>query len=284
VLPITTTKVIFSMPHSLSSLGSTKSISTSRPCGRRSPICRTTSGLSLAQVAALQGVQFSIADLGHRGYLGLAFDSRWIQLDANAAGYGWSLDLARGPAAGQVDLMSAVMHELGHVLGYQHVDDIHDVMFSSLSPGIRPNLLAPVSSVASHSLLPSSLSRLTTGGTTLPASGSSSLTPSASQLLMPSLHSLSNGSHVSSSSPFTGHDRLFSRLGEEITLLPNRLTPRVDVMDKRRVTSELTSDRRVSRVTRYHADAFDSWDPSEETIASDVLEILGRAHKGESTD
>jgi titin len=115
------------------------------------------SGLSDQELAALSAVSFAIADLPG-ATLGLS-NGHMITLDINAAGYGWFFDptplvdeefLAGDsfglqsrpeyPAAQQMDLLSAVMHELGHVLGY---DDHHsashldDVMSAILQPGIR---------------------------------------------------------------------------------------------------------------------------------------------------
>ena len=54
----------------------------------------------------------------------------------DAAGYGWSGDISSATAAGRVDLLSVVTHELGHVLGYDH-DDPFDVMGATLSLGVR---------------------------------------------------------------------------------------------------------------------------------------------------
>ena len=79
-----------------------------------------------------------------------------IQLDVDAAGYGWFIDTTPGndrefslqlsptefaapvdsAAAGHVDLLTVVMHELGHVLGHGH-DSTGSVMDSSLPLGRR---------------------------------------------------------------------------------------------------------------------------------------------------
>jgi len=81
--------------------------------------------------------------------------SRTILIDPNAAGFGWFVDrtpradeeftgsanmgnlvaFAGGPAAGRMDLLTVVMHELAHVLGYDHSDS--GLMRPTLEPGIR---------------------------------------------------------------------------------------------------------------------------------------------------
>ena len=80
-----------------------------------------------------------------------------LVLDVNAAGWDWFVDttpakdeeflrdvdgtlLARhgGPAAGAVDLLSVLAHELGHLRGLGHVHgDSHNVMAPTLSVGER---------------------------------------------------------------------------------------------------------------------------------------------------
>ena len=56
-----------------------------------------------------------------------------VWIDRNAAGHGWSF-APGGGLDGRVDLLSAVTHELGHVLEH---DDDYDVMQASLTPGLR---------------------------------------------------------------------------------------------------------------------------------------------------
>jgi hypothetical protein len=79
-----------------------------------------------------------------------------IYIDINAAGHGWFVDATprqdsefarrRGhelhagpnsPAAGEVDLLTALSHELGHRLGLQHSDRAGDVMNNELGAGTR---------------------------------------------------------------------------------------------------------------------------------------------------
>ena len=97
------------------------------------------SALSAAQLALLNSATISIADLAD-GYLALTTGTT-ITLDIDAAGYGWFIDQTpllseeftpsavshqlsanlEGPAAGKIDLLTVLMHELGHVMGLGHV-------------------------------------------------------------------------------------------------------------------------------------------------------------------
>ena len=76
-----------------------------------------------------------------------------IWLDRDAAGQSWYVDptpsddvefaLAGGLDAERIDLLTVLMHELGHELGYVHSETEGDIMHAVLSPGIRksPNPL-----------------------------------------------------------------------------------------------------------------------------------------------
>jgi len=108
-----------------------------------------------AQVAAaLSKVGLALADLP-AGMLGMVSGST-IFVDSNAAGFGWFVDLTPGgdlefgatdpsgalaaldggPAAGRMDLLTVVMHEMGHYLGEGHHDEL-DLMHDTLSAGAR---------------------------------------------------------------------------------------------------------------------------------------------------
>jgi hypothetical protein len=90
-------------------------------------------GLDSAGVAVLDSLQISLGDLP-TGWLG-AYVSGSIVLDPTAAGDGWSADTTAPPAAGQVDALTVVMHEMGHALGLP--DEAVGVMAESLAPGTR---------------------------------------------------------------------------------------------------------------------------------------------------
>jgi hypothetical protein len=121
--------------------------------GQAVDIWSATPGVAWHQQAILQSVDVQISDLpGAR--LGQAFGST-ITLDVNAAGWGWFVDptpwddnefVSEGDsglltadndstAEGRIDLLTAVMHELGHVLGERHGED--GVMQATLELGTR---------------------------------------------------------------------------------------------------------------------------------------------------
>jgi hypothetical protein len=72
-------------------------------------------GLDTSDLQILRDVQVRLAPLGG-SVLGLAYSTRDIVLDSNAAGHTWSTELS----GDGVDLISVVTHELGHLLGMDH--------------------------------------------------------------------------------------------------------------------------------------------------------------------
>ena len=108
-------------------------------------------------LTTMAGITIQVADLPG-GLLGEAI-GKTILIDRDAAGYGWFVDptpaddsefsnvlgphelTARNgsPAAERVDLLTTVMHEMGHVLGYEHSDSL-DLMYPTLPLGTRRSL------------------------------------------------------------------------------------------------------------------------------------------------
>lgn len=94
--------------------------------------------------SSLNDVTIGIADLGGTT-LGLAF-GHTITLDDNAAGWGWFVDatpnndseftkVGNQGEQQRIDLLTVVMHELGHLLGRDH--DADGVMADTLAAGMR---------------------------------------------------------------------------------------------------------------------------------------------------
>jgi len=102
----------------------------------------------------LKHTKIGIADLSG-GLLGITTGDS-ILIDRDAAGWGWFVDatpsaddeFALGRATdgssahNHVDLLTTVLHELGHILGLMHSDDASDVMADSLDPRKRKLLIA----------------------------------------------------------------------------------------------------------------------------------------------
>src|SRR5262249_44590790 len=91
-------------------------------------------------------IHIQIADLGG-ATLGLADESHHtIWLDDNAAGWGWFVDKTPRDNSefttpgnqgeqNRMDLLSVLMHEMGHLLGHEHKEG--GVMSETLAPGQR---------------------------------------------------------------------------------------------------------------------------------------------------
>ncbi|MAC54339.1 MAG: hypothetical protein CME31_17505, partial [Gimesia sp.] len=113
-----------------------------------------STGLSETQISLLESVSFVLADLPD-AMLGAATTTT-ILIDVNAAGYGWFVDdtpfdnsefsldasgelvAGTGSAAyGQMDLLTVMLHEMGHTLGYEHDDDGDSLMSDALDASER---------------------------------------------------------------------------------------------------------------------------------------------------
>jgi hypothetical protein len=94
-------------------------------------------GLSASQLALLQGAQFEVTNLPS-GWLGESLGNV-VLIDATADGYGWFMDPTASPSANQVDLLTVVMHEMGHALGLPDITTpgSTDLMAQALAAGIR---------------------------------------------------------------------------------------------------------------------------------------------------
>ncbi len=95
------------------------------------------------------------------GYLGLAWGQS-LTLDVNANGAGWFVDSTpwdhsefvglQAAAGQQMDLLTVVSHEIGHLLGAVHSDNGSDLMAATLPVGTRR--LPGVGSVVGSPLVP----------------------------------------------------------------------------------------------------------------------------------
>ena len=115
-----------------------------RPIVRAAVARWEATGLTAAQRNELEHVDVRIADLAP-GYLGMTGDNT-IWIDTDAAGWGWFVDATPWDDSefatpgnqgeqNRVDLLSALMHEMGHKLGSDHHAD--GLMAESLAAGTR---------------------------------------------------------------------------------------------------------------------------------------------------
>jgi hypothetical protein len=108
-------------------------------------------GVSPARFAHVRFVITTRLPVGEIGYT----DGHTIYIDATAAGFGWytgrggtafeasGIALAGGPAAGRMDLLTVVMHELGHTVGLPDgcaCGAATKLMHATLAAGVRRSL------------------------------------------------------------------------------------------------------------------------------------------------
>ena len=91
-------------------------------------------GLNGAALAQLHTLSYSVTTLDG-GLLGETSGNN-VTLDATAQGHGWSESVS--PQSGQIDLVTALAHEMGHALGLpDQSTQPNDLMYESLLPGVR---------------------------------------------------------------------------------------------------------------------------------------------------
>ena len=89
------------------------------------------SGLTAGQVATLRAMAFGVTNLPGQELASTDMADHVILVDQQAAGRGWFIDLTpwedseyvQGQSPPGVDLLTVVMHEMGHALGYQDLDN-----------------------------------------------------------------------------------------------------------------------------------------------------------------
>jgi hypothetical protein len=113
-------------------------------------------GTDDARLQALQGLTVTIGDLPGAALAQVSGNT--IVIDIDAAGHGWFVDVTPGDSAeftvtgeastltasldggaqARMDLVTVVLHEIGHVLGLGHEDaGEYAVMDADLEPGVR---------------------------------------------------------------------------------------------------------------------------------------------------
>ncbi len=128
-------------------------------------------GVSGSQLAFLRNAKVVISDLPENRLGRAAELDGAITVDVNAAGFGWFIDRTPGSdeefavgehageqlavagrgADGRIDLLTVLIHEMGHLAGLPDLaGDSHDSMASSLAAGVRRSLTVSTVVTESH--------------------------------------------------------------------------------------------------------------------------------------
>jgi hypothetical protein len=184
-------------------------------------------GITPVQVSLLESTQFVITDLKSQGALALT-GSNLVPIDSTADGYGWFVNpkVTDQPAAGRMDLLTVVTHELGHVLGLPDVSAAlmpNDLMDTELPTGVRrlPSS-ADLGALATGSFAPDSVAAATSKAAVLATPAQAASLPPSALVLEQALAQIAasgstttndeNGSDDASASP-SSFDAFFSLLG-----------------------------------------------------------------------
>jgi microcystin-dependent protein len=133
-------------------------------------------GLSTEQIAKLESATYKIANLD-RGSLAFAGADNVVTIDTDASNRGWFVDetpednveygttdpitkelyATDANALGHFDLLTAIVHEQGHILGFSHTSQLGSLMYGSLGTGGRrfPTLIDMVPSSPTDTSSPS---------------------------------------------------------------------------------------------------------------------------------
>jgi hypothetical protein len=131
-------------------------VSEAMPLVHEAELCWAAAG---ANISSLGNIQVSVTNLPglELGESSSLVDT--IYLDTTAQGYGWFIDptpgqdnefpvqaaksedlATRGPAANEMDLLTVIMHEMGHFLGHDDLNpqaSPYDLMSADLAAGVR---------------------------------------------------------------------------------------------------------------------------------------------------
>jgi hypothetical protein len=119
-----------------------------------------------ADPAALSGITVELATLD--GVILAEESGGHLRIDVDAAGWGWHLDPGSAVPADRVDLLSVLLHEIGHVLGFDH--HTTGLMVGTIESGTR-FLVEPLTAASDQTL-----------GRTAPAAHADTAATSASEV------------------------------------------------------------------------------------------------------